>query len=124
MYSKNNIINNSVIFKGVIVGLVILFVFSLVVALISRVLMGFMLLYFNNLLILTNLLIIILIGFYIARRVKYNGWLNGALGGLIFMVIILLFGSMNMHLSINSILIVLIFGILGGTIGGIVGINF
>ena len=124
MNSEPNIkkINNLVIFKGVVVGLIILFIFSIIFAVASY------LFNFNqipdNYLLIFNLMIIIFIGFFIARRVDYNGWLNGGFGGMIYMGIIVLLGSVSVNITLGIIFLLLITGIVIGSIGGIIGINF
>ena len=68
----------------------------------------------------------ILIGSSISSfKIKKQGMLNGALVGLIYMLVLYLISSMlltGFSLNISSIIMILI-GTLSGTIGGIIGVN-
>ncbi|ACL69640.1 TIGR04086 family membrane protein [Halothermothrix orenii] len=120
---QERIINNTVIFKGVVLGVVILILLSLILAFFSNIITALSLSSLNTVLIIGNFMIIGFIGFFIARRVEENGWLNGGLGGLIYMAIIILLGTISMPISIGNIFLLLILGLLVGAIGGIIGIN-
>ncbi|OEF96344.1 TIGR04086 family membrane protein [Desulfuribacillus alkaliarsenatis] len=59
-------------------------------------------------------------------RSSQKGWYAGALTGFIYMLLIVLFGSMlfsSITLSVESLIQVVI-GISIGAVGGIVGVNF
>jgi len=59
------------------------------------------------------------------QKRKSKGWLNGAIVGFIYMLILYLVSSIvYREFAINSyVLILLGIGILSGSIGGILGIN-
>jgi len=68
----------------------------------------------------------ILIGsFFVTKKIDKNGIIYGSLLGLIYMLILYLISSiMNNNFSINlNSFIMIVFGILGGSIGGVLGIN-
>ena len=69
----------------------------------------------------------IMIGaFKISKVKKEKGILNGCILGLIYMIslyIISAFITLEFTLTVTS-LIMIFFGILGGAIGGIIGVNF
>ncbi|HLV08756.1 MAG TPA: TIGR04086 family membrane protein [Halanaerobiales bacterium] len=116
-------IDNRMIFKGVFFGVVVLFIINVVMAVFSNIVFSMSFVTLNKLLIAENILIILFIGLYIARSVEKKGWLNGGLGGLIYMIIIILLGTVNMPISIWYILFFCTGGLIIGSIGGIIGIN-
>lgn len=64
-------------------------------------------------------------GFLVSKKIKKKGILWGALVGLIYMTIMYIVSSlMNMNFSLDvNALMMIGFGILGGSIGGILGVN-
>ena len=64
-------------------------------------------------------------GFIVSKKIKKKGILWGALVGIIYMAIMYIISSLiNMNFAINlNSLIMIGFGILGGAIGGILGVN-
>ena len=64
-------------------------------------------------------------GFLVSKKIKKKGILWGALLGVIYMAIMYIVSSlMNMNFSIDMTAFMMIgFGILGGAIGGILGVN-
>ncbi|MFW6410389.1 MAG: TIGR04086 family membrane protein, partial [Halanaerobiales bacterium] len=82
---REPLINNVVIFKGVILGIIALIFISIILALTLSLFHSFSLHLFNNILIIFNATLITFVGFYIARHVENNGWLNGGLGGMLLM---------------------------------------
>lgn len=76
--------------------------------------------------ILTVVGISILAGSMISvRKIKKNGMLNGAIVGLIYIIILYLSSSMclvGFSITMNSF-IMLIVGVITGIIGGIIGVN-
>lgn len=64
-------------------------------------------------------------GFLVSKKIKKKGILCGALLGIIYMILMYIISSfMNMNFSINLNAIIMIgFGILGGAVGGILGVN-
>src|SRR5690554_5245117 len=116
-------IDNRMIFKGVFFGVVLLLIITFIMAIFSNMVFSMSIRTRNTLLIAENILIILFIGIYIARSVEKKGWLNGGLGGLIYMIIIILLGTVNMPISIWYILFFCTGGLIIGSIGGIIGIN-
>ncbi|MFW6281720.1 MAG: TIGR04086 family membrane protein [bacterium] len=116
-------VNNKIIFKGVFLGFVFLFIITLILAIISGIIHTINSSFLHNIMVLINFIILLLVGFYIARNVESNGWLNGGLGGLIYMGLILLIGIYFVSLSGFNIFLLLITGMFIGSIGGIIGIN-
>lgn len=120
---KDSLINNRIVFRGVILGLIILIVISILLAVILSNMGNFNITSFSRVLFILNILLIIFTGFFIARRVENNGWLNGGLGGILLMGLILLIGSINISLSPVTVFIYLFLALIAGSIGGIIGIN-
>lgn len=126
MFNKENeikTINNLIILKGVILGVVLLFITSTVMAVISGFIYHININALDTVLITENFFIIIIIGLYVARKVEKNGWLNGGLSGLVYMLIILLIGSISIPITIWNILLLALIALIVGGIGGIIGIN-
>ncbi|QTL98356.1 TIGR04086 family membrane protein [Iocasia frigidifontis] len=122
--NENKSINNIIIFKVVLLGIIVLLFLSIIMAIFSRFFFSLQTNTLNTILIITNFLIIILIGFFAARKVENNGWLHGGLSGLIYMLIMILIGIISIPVSIWHILLLSFIGLLVGSIGGIIGINF
>ncbi len=78
----------------------------------------------TNLLFILNYAAIFIGGLVTAYRVKTNGWLNGGLVGVIYMLIIIMLGSLwqSVVFSWGLMLRVLLAFIVAG-LGGMVGIN-
>ena len=120
--TENNFLAN--IFKGIgiafAITLILLLIFSAVLT-------------FSNIsesvispVIITATAISILIGSSIGNnKIKKNGLLNGALVGIIYMVIIYLISSLlNWRFSLNLQSIIMIsVGVIFGILGGIFGVN-
>lgn len=126
MFAKQNkerLINNIVIFKGVLYGFIFMIVLTFIMALFSGFLFSLNSGHLNILFLIISVIILIFIGFYVARNVENNGWLNGGFAGLIYMIIIILIGTINMPISISNILLLALIGMITGSIGGILGIN-
>ena len=121
--NQDKLIYNLVILKGVVLGIAFLLIISSVLAIFSGFIYSLSISSLNSLLIAINTIIIGYIGFYIARQVGKNGWLNGGLGGLIYMGFIILVGTISMPISIGYIFLLLAIGLVVGSIGGIIGIN-
>ncbi|MFW6022467.1 MAG: TIGR04086 family membrane protein [Halanaerobiaceae bacterium] len=121
--SSEKSIDNLTIFKGVFLGVVILLILTAIMALFSGFLFRFNSSTLNNILLIENFLILNTIGFYVARHVNKNGWLNGGLSGLVYMILLILIGTISMPISIGNIILMALSGLVVGSIGGIIGIN-
>lgn len=68
---------------------------------------------------------ILVSSFLVARRIENKGMIYGSLLGLIYMLILYLLSSiLNFNFSLNANAVVMItFGIVGGAIGGVLGVN-
>lgn len=64
-------------------------------------------------------------GFLVAKRIDKSGIVYGSIVGLSYMLILYLISSiMNFDFSLNGSSVIMIsFGIIGGAIGGILGVN-
>ncbi len=129
MYVKNNQFkkdkgNFQFILKGLILGLMTLFILVFLFAFVYNIFGFLSYTFISKFLLILNFLIIAYVGFYIAQRVKSNGWLNGGIGGMVYMIILILITYFNHSFSWSMILWLLLLGIITGSIGGILGINF
>ena len=75
--------------------------------------------------IITTLVSIIVAGWSSTSRIKSKGWLNGGIIGFMYMGILFLASSLAYRdYTINRhVIIMLIIGVITGSIGGILGIN-
>ena len=64
-------------------------------------------------------------GFLVAKRIDKSGIVHGSVLGFIYMLILYLISSIiNFDFSLNvSSIVMITFGIIGGAIGGILGVN-
>lgn len=121
---SKKIINNLVIFKGVLRGIVALIVLSIIKAIFDNYFFSLEIGALNTILLIENIIIITYLGFYVARNVDHNGWLNGGLSGLIYIILLILIGTISMPISLGNIIVMALIGLIIGSIGGIIGINF
>ena len=73
----------------------------------------------------TMIVAIMVSGFVVARNATSRGWLNGAVGGLLYVLILYIIGAMFRYGLVfdRHVAMLLIIGFLAGAFGGIVGIN-
>ena len=121
MYNK---INNKVIFTEVLRGIILLLLFSVIMSAFSGIIFSLKTSAINWLLMFLNILILIYIGFNVARKAEHNGWLNGGIAGLLYMIILVIIGFNIIPISLIDIIILEIEGLVIGSIGGIFGVNF
>lgn len=121
--NKEKFINSFVIFKGVILGLLIMLNLTVIFALFSGILFRLEEAQLSKVFLVKNIILLLIIGFYVAKNVERNGWLNGAVAGLIFMLVLILLGSISVPLSFTNVIFMAFLGLILGSIGGILGIN-
>lgn len=82
--------------------------------------------YISPAVIVTTVISILFAGSTATRNLKSKGWLNGALVGFIYMLFLYVAGSLAIRdFSVNRHVIAMaLIGVLSGSIGGIIGINF
>jgi len=75
--------------------------------------------------VVTTIISIMFGGTCIARKARTRGWLNGAIAGLIYMIVLYLLSSlMGKGFGISQYVItMMLVGAAAGAVGGIVGIN-
>ncbi len=121
-YSASKLIFSSVL-RGLLVSLILLLVGSLLVGIIVNF-TNIANLSFNKILFLINYLSIFIGGIVAAYSAKGRGWLNGGLVGLIYMLIIILLGSIwNPIIFSFSLLSRVMIGCLVSAVGGMIGVN-
>ncbi|TYQ13299.1 UNVERIFIED_CONTAM: putative membrane protein (TIGR04086 family) [Acetivibrio alkalicellulosi] len=76
--------------------------------------------------IITTLISIALAGWVSTKNVRSRGWLNGGIVGFIYMLVLFILSSITFEtFAINKhVVSMFVIGILTGSIGGILGINF
>ena len=81
--------------------------------------------FLSSAVIITTLVSLIVAGWSSTCKVRSRGWLNGGIIGLTYMVILFVASSLAFRdCTINShVIIMLIIGVITGSIGGILGIN-
>ena len=121
-----NISNNN--FKGVIKGVVISYIFTIVMCLIYAVVLTYTNVQENTIppVIIVITAVSIFIGSTMGNyKIQKNGLLNGALVGLIYIVTIYLISSiLNGYFTLNmASIIMVVLSILFGILGGIIAVN-
>ncbi len=121
-----NISNNNL--KGVIKGVVISYIFTIVMCLIYAIVLTYTNVQENTIppVIIVITAISIFIGSTIGNyKIQKNGLLNGALVGLIYIVTIYLISSiLNGYFTLNiASVIMIVLSILFGILGGIIAVN-
>lgn len=121
-----NISNNNL--KGVIKGVVISYIFTIVMCLIYAIVLTYTNVQENTIppVIIVITAISIFIGSTIGNyKIQKNGLLNGALVGLIYIVTIYLISSiLNGYFTLNiASIIMIVLSILFGILGGIIAVN-
>lgn len=73
----------------------------------------------------TMIFAIMVSGFVVARNATSRGWLNGAVGGLLYVLILYIIGALFQFGLVfdRHVAMLLLIGFLAGAFGGIVGIN-
>ena len=123
--NENNVSNKLLLFsKGIILSMILTIIMILILSIILSV---------SNIkesvimpsTIFISSFSILIGGFFISKKVDKNGIVYGSGLGLIYMLVIYLISSiMNFDFSLNfNAIIMIVFGVLGGAIGGILGIN-
>lgn len=81
--------------------------------------------YISPAVIITTVISILVAGSAVTRNARSKGWLNGAIVGLVYMLVLYITSSLVfMDFSVNGYVVtIMLLGALAGTIGGIVGIN-
>ncbi|MCG8501633.1 MAG: TIGR04086 family membrane protein [Firmicutes bacterium] len=75
--------------------------------------------------VVTTIFSIVVAGARVARRARNKGWLNGAISGLVYVVILYFISALAYPGFVfdRSVLYMLILGVLTGAFGGVIGIN-
>lgn len=81
--------------------------------------------YLSTAVIITTILSIVIAGWSAAKGMKSRGWLNGAVIGFVYILVLFLLSSVTYNnFTINShVIIMFVLGVVTGGIGGILGIN-
>ncbi len=78
----------------------------------------------GGLLMLFNYLAIFVGGFFCGKRIRRQGWLNGGMMGIAYMVLLLFLGRILLPLQLSSMIILrLMTGFISGGLGGMAGVN-
>ncbi len=112
------------IFLGVFRGIILLLILSIIIAFLLFLNFVDYNNHINEIIFLANFLIIFYIGFSIARKIDTDGWLNGAFGGIFYMIVIVLLGSFSITISFINIAILILISLFIAGLGGIIGINY
>lgn len=75
--------------------------------------------------ILTTILSIVIAGAKVAKKAKSKGWLNGAVTGITYMIILYIISSLVFTGFVfdKYVLYMMFLGLFAGALGGIIGIN-
>ena len=112
------------VLKSIIISYAFTFiVFAVFAAVITYT--GFSEKYIDTVVMITTVLSIIIAGVAVSTGARSRGWLNGGIGGLVYMLILMLLGIIFSDGAIfeMSDVLVLMLGFVLGAFGGIIGIN-
>lgn len=114
--------------KYIFKGLMIAFLLTLILILIFSLFLSFTSIRESKLPLFNNLVMIVSIvvgSIYVAIKVKENGWLNGALIGLGYYIVLTLLGILFIKPFIFDFVVLsrLVIALITGIIGGMIGIN-
>ncbi len=116
-------INNMVILKGLVLGVILLVLFGAISSFFATFTSFNQPSQIDTVLFIFNYLTILIIGIYTAKKVEINGWLNGGITGLIFSLLIIIIGAFSQDLNFVNIFLYAGSGLLLGMLGGVIGIN-
>lgn len=113
-----------VIFKGVLLAYIITMVIFLVFAVVITY-TDFPESAIPSIVTITTIVSIFIGGAGVAKKARNKGWLNGALVGIAYIVILYFISALSLvgFVFDKNVISMLIMGILSGALGGIVGIN-
>lgn len=121
---RNRAFSPRAVLKSIIISYAFTFiVFAVFAALITYT--GFSETYIDTVVIITTVLSIIISGMAVSVGARSRGWLNGGIGGVVYMFVLTLLGMMfqdDAFFGMRDVLMLLI-GFVLGAVGGIVGIN-
>ncbi len=82
--------------------------------------------YISTTVIIVTIMSVLVAGSTATRNVRNRGWLNGSAVGVIYMLVLYLFSSLTFkNFAVDKHVVIMIFiGVLTGSVGGIIGINF
>lgn len=107
-------------------GVLLAFIITIVLITIFSLLLSFTTIKESKMSIYNTVIMIISIaagGFYSAKKLKENGWINGGLVGIIYYIILLIINILFNKpfsfdiFSITKLLIAFVLGVIGGIIG-------
>ncbi|MGE4283977.1 MAG: TIGR04086 family membrane protein [Clostridia bacterium] len=119
---------NNVSVGTVLKGIILAYMITLVVFLIFAILITYSDFSENaipTVVVVTTVLSIIFAGARVARKAKSKGWLNGAISGITYMVILYFISCLALTGFVfdKYVIYMLILGLFSGAFGGIIGIN-
>ena len=81
--------------------------------------------YIGAVVLVTTILSIVISGMLVSAGARANGWLNGGIGGIFYMLVLWVLGIVfsNGEPVSKSKILMLILGFVLGAVGGIIGIN-
>lgn len=126
--SENVVSENSISLLGILKCVGLAYIITLIIFLALAIVLSyteFPETMVPSVVIVGTLISIMFAGTSIARRVRTRGWLNGAVAGLTYMLILYLISSFTVaDFRVDQyVIIMFISGMLAGAVGGIVGIN-
>lgn len=115
-------------FRAVLKSIIISYLFTfLVFAVVSAVITytAFPEKYIDTVVLITTILSIVISGMLVSTGARAHGWLNGGIGGFVYMLVLWILGivfSDGVAFSKDKIFM-LVLGFVLGAVGGIIGIN-
>jgi putative membrane protein (TIGR04086 family) len=125
---QTSTLENGIRIGTVLRGVILAYIVTLIIFLVFAVLIT----YTNfpesaipTVVVVTTVLSIIIAGTRVARKARSKGWLNGAIAGLTYMIILYFISCLALTGFVfdKYVLYMLILGIFTGAFGGVIGIN-
>ena len=120
--------------RGISIGIVFkAIVLAYVITLITFFIFAVVITYSNfpersipTVVVVTTVLSIVFAGMKVASRAKTKGWLNGAIAGAVYMIVLYFISALALTGFVldRYVIYMLFLGIISGAFGGIIGINF
>ncbi|WP_425446030.1 TIGR04086 family membrane protein [Dethiothermospora halolimnae] len=109
-------------------GLIFSYIITIVLIFIASLILTYTDLSIDSLSVIKSIIMILSIALgaiYLSMKNNKKGWLNGGIVGLLYVVIMIIIGSIiNNSFSLDSyVLIKLIIALITGAIGGMIGVN-
>lgn len=114
--------------RAVLKSIIVSYAFTFIVFLVFAAIItytGFPETYIDMVVIITTVLSILISGMIVSAGARSRGWLNGGIGGFVYMLVLVVLGMAfsDGALFDKTDVLMLVLGFVLGAVGGIIGIN-